>query len=82
MKDKKIYWKHWPNAVTDTGEKLFTYDSCDSVEECLKQFDIWENHYHYKIADAWIDTVTLSSNVKSTVHYKKQWVADGKVTLS
>lgn len=44
-----------PMAVTQDGEKLFTYDSVLTQEEALRQFSIWEDHYGYKIKEAWID---------------------------
>lgn len=47
--------QYWPNAITLDGERLFTYSSFLSREKCIEQFDIWANHYHYKIMSAWID---------------------------
>ena len=49
---------YWPMAITDDGEKLFTTDAAFSVDECFEQFDIWANHYHCNIKEAWIDTYT------------------------
>lgn len=45
----------WPNAVTDDGQKLFTYECVPTIRKALKQLSIWENHYGYKIKTAWID---------------------------
>lgn len=45
----------WPLATTENGEKLFTYDSVFSVKKAMDQFSIWEDHYGYKIKDAWIE---------------------------
>lgn len=47
---------YWPHAVTEDGEKLFTYDSLFTLGKALEQFSIWQDHYKYKIKEAWIDT--------------------------
>ena len=45
----------WPMAVTSDGEKLFTYDSVFTLKKALEQFSIWEDHYGYKIKEAWVE---------------------------
>ena len=72
-----LYWQFWPCAITEDGEKLFTQDAARSEEECIKQFEIWENHYGYKIKDAWIDTSCGTSAFDKKVFYKRTWVIDG-----
>lgn len=46
---------YWPMAITEDGEKLFTYDSLFTIEKALNQFSIWEDHYNYNIKEAWIE---------------------------
>lgn len=52
--EKSGVW-YWPMAITENGEKLFTYDSVFTVEKALEQFSIWADHYDYKIKEAWIE---------------------------
>lgn len=47
---------YWPNAVADDGTRLFTSSSADSFESAVKQLEIWEDHYKYRITKAWIDS--------------------------
>lgn len=49
--------QYWPMAITEDGEKLFTYESALTFGKAEKQFDIWQNHYKYKLAARWIDIV-------------------------
>ena len=49
---------YWPMAETEDGQSLFTQEAAVSVEQCYRQFDIWENHYHYKLKYACYDTET------------------------
>ena len=67
--------QYWPMAITEDGQKLFTYESATSISECVNQFEIWENHYHYKIKEAWID-----HDGKRT-YYVKKWMADRRIVL-
>lgn len=52
--DNKPVW-YWPMAITEDGERLFTYDNVSTKEKAVNQLSIWENHYGYKIKTAWID---------------------------
>lgn len=45
---------YWPNAITESGERLFTTDST-SKDKCFRQFEIWENSYNYVLSEAWIE---------------------------
>lgn len=67
--------QYWPMAITEDGQTLFTHESAKSISECIDQFEIWENHYHYKIKEAWYD-----HNGKRT-YYVKKWVADRRIVL-
>ena len=49
--------QYWPMAITEDGEKLFTYESALTFDEAERQFDIWQNHYKYKLVARWIDIV-------------------------
>lgn len=42
-----------PNAETKEGE-IFTQTAAHTLEEAIKQFNIWTEHYHYDIEEAWI----------------------------
>lgn len=52
--EKPVYY--WPKATTEDGETLRTYDSAFTVGKALRQFEIWEDGYGYKIKKAWIET--------------------------
>lgn len=67
--------QYWPMAITYDGQTLSTYESAKSISECIDQFAIWENHYHYKIKEAWID------HNKSRTYYVKKWMADRRIVL-
>ena len=60
---------YYPMAYTVDGETLFTYDST-TKEKALKQFSIWEDHYGYKIKEAWLQ----DSNGNRIVDVEKRWV--------
>lgn len=62
---------YWPMAETEDGQTLFTQDAAMSVEQCYKQFEIWENHYHYKLKSAYYDTHTKNGKVRTYCH--KVW---------
>jgi len=65
---KPVYY--WPRAVTEDGEQLFTYDSVFTKEKALNQFSIWQDHYGYKITEAWIDT---TDGKRIDVRLEKRW---------
>ena len=44
---------YWPNAVTEDGQQLFTYDAALTMEKALYQFFIWDD-MGYKIKSAYI----------------------------
>lgn len=44
---------YWPNAITDDGRQLFTYEAALTLEKALYQFFIWED-MGYKIKSAYI----------------------------
>lgn len=45
---------YFPFAITRDGCGLFTSTGVSSPEECIKQFEIWED-YEFNIADAYYD---------------------------
>ena len=58
---------YWPMAiiVTEDGPDLLsTYNSALSFDKAEKQFEIWQNHYHDRIAARWIDIID-ENNVKA-----------------
>ena len=65
---------YWPMAETEDGQSLFTQEAAMSVEQCYQQFDIWENHYHYKLKYACYDTFTDDGMVRTYCH--KAWATD------
>ena len=65
---------YWPMAETEDGESLFTQEAATSVEQCYRQFDIWENHYHYKLKCACYDTYTNEGRVRTFC--RKTWTTD------
>ena len=69
------FFQYSPMARAKDGQVLFTYDSLDTLEEAVKQFDIWKDHYHYDIIEAWIDVSNHGNKVK-TIRYKQKWVAE------
>ena len=64
---------YYPMAITEEGEKLFTYDSVLTVEKALQQFSIWENHYGYKLKEAWIDCTD-----GTRIEAERRWVTTRK----
>ena len=65
---------YWPMAETEDGQSLFTQEAAMSVEQCYQQFDIWENHYHYKLKCACYDTYTNEGRVRTFC--RKTWTTD------
>ena len=66
---------YWPGAITEDGQKLFTYEAAQSISECIDQFNIWREHYHYDFDEAYID-----HNGKRT-YYRLQWIADRRMPI-
>lgn len=46
--------RYWPMAITENGDRLFTYESVRHKKDALRQFEIWTT-IGYKIKTAWID---------------------------
>ena len=50
---------YYPMAITDSKsimeQNLYISDGMTDLDKALNQFSIWEEHYGYKIIDAWID---------------------------
>ena len=65
-----------PMAVTDNGT-LFVHDGMNTVSDALKQFDIWESDYGYRISEAWIDVYESGKEIKklSVAH---KWVIESE----
>lgn len=62
-----------PMAITDKGTQ-FVYEGMNDVSDALKQFDIWENDYGYRISGAWIDVYESGQKIKSLT-VGKEWFA-------
>ena len=60
---------YWPMAITENGEKLFTYNSVHSIRRALQQFSIWQDNYGYKIRTALIEATD-----GKIIHVEHQWV--------
>lgn len=67
------FYQFAPMAKTSKGEPLFTYDTLDTFEKAVEQFNIWTDHYHYDIVEAWIDITNNGEKVK-TIHLQRAWV--------
>lgn len=69
--------QYWPMAITEDGQTLHTYDSCNTLAECVNQFDIWEKHYKYRIKEAWVDAKAQadlqSKPVEAKLVYTRTW---------
>ena len=63
--------QYWPMAITEDGQTLFTHESARSISECIDQFEIWENHYGYKIKEAWFDKQTDDGILR--YHCQRVW---------
>lgn len=63
-----------PMAITDKGTQ-FVYDGMNTASDALKQFDIWEKDYGYRIREAWIDIYESGKKIKklSVAH---KWVIE------
>ena len=64
----------YATAIDQSGneQKLMCYDGSDSMEMCLKQFDIWEE-YGYKIKTACVQIIESGKDVQN-VYFEKKWV--------
>lgn len=67
------HYTYAPMAKTEDGQTLFTQHNVDRVHKAEEQFEIWENHYHYNLTEAWIDVYDGDQKV-DTVFYDKSWV--------
>lgn len=63
---------YYPMAMTDKGAQ-FAYYGCDSVEEALKQFEVWDYEYGVIFKNTWIDVYDSEQKVKRLSVVKK-WV--------
>ena len=50
---------YWPCAIRKTSDgteyTISTYDSCFSLEEAQKMFNLWRDYYKYNIVKFWVD---------------------------
>lgn len=74
------FFQYSPVARAKNGQVLFTYGSLDTLEEAVKQFDIWKDNYHYDIIEARVDITNHGEKVK-TVNYTQKWVAEGETEV-
>lgn len=66
------YYTYAPMAETENGQTLFTQHNVEQMRKAEKQFEIWEDRYHYKLTKAWIDVYDGDQKV-NTVLYDKRW---------
>lgn len=52
--------------------ELMCYDGVDSMEMCVKQFDIWEE-YGYRIKTARVQVIESGKDVQN-IFFEKKWV--------
>lgn len=46
---------YWPVAIVKgTDEKLLTQESCFTLEEAIKQINLWRHQYHYDLKCFWV----------------------------
>lgn len=66
-------------AVDDNGneQKLFVYDGCLSIAECIKQFDMWQKEYGYKIKTACVQIIKDDKTVENC-YYENKWIPINK----
>ena len=62
-----------PMAETKDGQTLSIQDNLELLCKAEEQFEIWENHYHYRLVEAWINIYDGDKKV-NTVPYDKRWV--------
>lgn len=62
------------SAIDEHGNeiKLFVQDSADTLEQCIKQFEIWEE-YGYQIKKAVVQI--FDGGTVKTIEFKRTWVA-------
>lgn len=56
-------------------QKLLTYDGFSSLTECIKQFDLWQKEYGYKLSTACVQEITDGTVVEH--YYENKWVPVG-----
>lgn len=64
---------YWPMAKDEKGITLYTYDAVTTVEECMRQFEIWERTFD-KVTDAYIQKV--AGGKTENIPCKRIWVID------
>lgn len=64
----------YATAVDSYGneQKLMCYDGLDSMDMCIKQFDIWEE-YGYKIKTACVQAIESGKMVRNLC-FEKKWI--------
>ena len=67
------HYTYAPMAETKDGQTLSIQDNLELLCKAEEQFEIWENHYHYRLVEAWIDIYDDDKKV-NTIPYDKRWV--------
>lgn len=62
-----------PMARTNDESVLFIQNNVEHLRAAEDQFVIWENHYHYKLIEAWVDVYDGDQKI-NTIVYDKCWV--------
>lgn len=62
-------------AIDGNGNEqdLLTYDGFSTLEECVKQFDLWQDHYGYVITKACVQIIK-DGNTVETIFHEKKWI--------
>lgn len=59
--------------IDGNEQKLITYDGLSSISECLKQFDLWQEAFGYKIKTACVQIIKDGGTVENR-YYERKWV--------
>lgn len=69
-----IHYAPMANVEGDS-QPLFYSTDCDTLEEALKAFEIWDEGYHFKMTKCWIDVFRNRDKIQ-TINLKRTWVPD------
>ena len=58
---------YWANAITEDGERLFTYDGCLHLSEAMGIFKSW-GECGFKLKTAWISVYEDGKEVRIWEH--------------
>jgi hypothetical protein len=67
------HYTYAPWAKTTEGYTLFVQENMELMCKAEEQLELWENHYHYNLTEAWVDVYDGDQKV-NTILYDKRWV--------